>query len=309
METSVELYAELLLNIRSLSLSGRIQSRPTDAKEVEVSGEGNIIKVRFNGAEAGIEIPIKIILNELSKIKIAGTGQDEIASRLPLVDGLIEPPKQQNGSDNVVPWTADALSSNVALHCRHCGRVMVKPGKVKTWKDLPSTNWAEMMDFWHCHKPHEQDRHDTTGASELGHNGEQHHLSSARGIGFVDIVSFVFHRDDITQSVNVSHVSQVLHLHLAYIYPFKNFRVFPFFFSFQQTWEVKKEAFSRHLRVSRLSSGVSKVSLSTKLWICLRYSFPRKNRLRDGAWSSFSWIIKPSATPNSPIILSFILGS
>lgn len=28
------------------------------------------------------------------------------------------------------------------------------------WKDLPSGNWAEMMDFWHCHKPDPEGGHE-----------------------------------------------------------------------------------------------------------------------------------------------------
>ena len=216
MGTIVELYAELLLNISTLSLSGRINSKPTDCKEVEVVGEGNIIKVRFNGAEAAIQIPIKTIVAELCRIKVAGTGLEEIASRLSLVDDPDRPAKQQNGSDNVAPWAAGALSSDLALHCRRCGRVMVKPGIITTWKDLPSGSWAEMMDFWHCHKPHDHEPNGPAGDEENPqprHDGDPHRFTSSTGVGFVDVASFLFHRSNISNTVKVSHmIASILHV-------------------------------------------------------------------------------------------------
>src|SRR5690606_5003164 len=50
-------------------------------------------------------------------------------------------------------------SKQVSIYCANCNATLVENGKVSAWKDLPSKNWAEMMDFWHCHKPddHEHD--------------------------------------------------------------------------------------------------------------------------------------------------------
>ncbi|PWY88025.1 hypothetical protein BO94DRAFT_556471 [Aspergillus sclerotioniger CBS 115572] len=53
--------------------------------------------------------------------------------------------------DGFVPWTATDMSPATRLRCLACGEGVLDEGKV--WKDLPSGNWAEMMDFWHCHKP------------------------------------------------------------------------------------------------------------------------------------------------------------
>lgn len=36
--------------------------------------------------------------------------------------------------------------------CRLCGKEL----STKIWKDMPSEHWAELMDFWHCHKPDAQ---------------------------------------------------------------------------------------------------------------------------------------------------------
>lgn len=31
---------------------------------------------------------------------------------------------------------------------------LIAPGRFVQWKALPSEHWAELMDVWHCHKPH-----------------------------------------------------------------------------------------------------------------------------------------------------------
>jgi len=40
-----------------------------------------------------------------------------------------------------------------------------------TWKDLPSADWAEMMDLWHCHKP---DKHENGHEDENGKGNDDH---------------------------------------------------------------------------------------------------------------------------------------
>ncbi|RAL10820.1 HECT-type E3 ubiquitin transferase [Aspergillus homomorphus CBS 101889] len=72
-----------------------------------------------------------------------------------------------------VPWRAMDMRAGTRVRCRLCEVVVLdRPGgfdrglgsgkrgeeegegiKGWVWKDLPSGNWAEMMDFWHCHKP------------------------------------------------------------------------------------------------------------------------------------------------------------
>lgn len=42
------------------------------------------------------------------------------------------------------------------LKCAQCGAVVVRNATQSLhWNPLPSETWAEMMDFWHCHKPSE----------------------------------------------------------------------------------------------------------------------------------------------------------
>ncbi|PYH76698.1 hypothetical protein BO82DRAFT_436466 [Aspergillus uvarum CBS 121591] len=73
-----------------------------------------------------------------------------------------------------VPWRAPDMRSGTRVRCRGCERVVLdQPSRSAgwVWKDLPSGNWAEMMDFWHCHKPD----------PEVGHDG--HDLADGEGEG------------------------------------------------------------------------------------------------------------------------------
>ncbi|KAK9472524.1 HECT-like ubiquitin-conjugating enzyme-binding-domain-containing protein [Dipodascopsis tothii] len=50
-----------------------------------------------------------------------------------------------------VPLPAGALAGR-PLECAACGHELLA-ADARRALDLPSENWAEMMDFWHCHKP------------------------------------------------------------------------------------------------------------------------------------------------------------
>ncbi|OCL11743.1 hypothetical protein AOQ84DRAFT_286583, partial [Glonium stellatum] len=86
-------------------------------------------------------------------------------------------------------------------------------GRVKGWRDLPSENWAEMMDFWHCHKPSEHHDHGH-GHGGLGHGEEagkskgyaaSNRLRAIKGTGFVDLGAFLVREEDC-EGVKVSAV-------------------------------------------------------------------------------------------------------
>lgn len=38
--------------------------------------------------------------------------------------------------------------------CASCGKIIIESANTR-FMDMPSEFWHEMMDFWHCHKPHE----------------------------------------------------------------------------------------------------------------------------------------------------------
>ena len=119
-----------------------------------------------------------------------------------------------------VPWTAGDMGPTTKARCRACGSVVLDvpacsaagpisgdggAGTGWVWKDLPSGNWAEMMDFWHCHKPdthdHEKDPEGRTVSiqernSQVRGYGAANQVVARPGTVLVDVPSFLAVEDD-----------------------------------------------------------------------------------------------------------------
>jgi hypothetical protein len=104
--------------------------------------------------------------------------------------------------DSTAPWSARALNSNVQISCSQCQTIVTERGSIKLWKDLPSENWAEMMDFWHCHRPHVP--HDAQSALKKGYAADSK-LALLPSVGMVDRSHFVLHPDDC-RNLEVGHL-------------------------------------------------------------------------------------------------------
>lgn len=103
------------------------------------------------------------------------------------------------------------------VRCRGCRAALVAAGSVREWKDLPAEGWAEMMEFWHCHKPGEEHHHghghgvgqaegsgvtadreakaDEASLASRGY-GAASTISAQKGVGFVDLTTFLFDEGD-----------------------------------------------------------------------------------------------------------------
>ncbi|VBB73344.1 Putative protein of unknown function [Podospora comata] len=201
------LYAELLANIRQISLVASLTS-PSDAStRVAVAADGSTIELTHHGEVHKISLPAKIPLGStLLPIDQRQNGTTALSWRLPL-DGTVPQPHL---SSDTPAWSATDFDVGAQVACRNCNTVVVEEGTVKVWKDLPSENWAEMMEFWHCHKPdhHHEDGH------EHGHSRDEHFgkadekslaargygassiISAQPGVGFVDLTTILFTERD-----------------------------------------------------------------------------------------------------------------
>jgi hypothetical protein len=92
---------------------------------------------------------------------------------------------------NEAPWSASTLPEDIEFFCRDCQAVLITKGSVKTWKDLPSENWAEMMDFWHCHKPDVPHTHDSSDQNANRGYGTNMKFAASNGTGFVDLITLL----------------------------------------------------------------------------------------------------------------------
>ncbi|KGY15239.1 hypothetical protein PABG_11817 [Paracoccidioides brasiliensis Pb03] len=108
-----------------------------------------------------------------------------------------------------VPWTSKDMNSESRIRCRQCKNILFNPSETGgiIWKDLPSSDWAEMMDLWHCHKPdaHEDGHGDATNYTGPHVNDENETIKGygaanqivcAPGTVLIDILSFMMAEDD-----------------------------------------------------------------------------------------------------------------
>lgn len=106
------------------------------------SEPGRTIEDRFKLAAA-------VNLEAVNKIYPINEPQETISFRFPCLEA------NNTYKATTTPWSASDLSKEVRpfkFNC-NCGSEIIYSERIKQWKSLPSENWAEMMDFWHCHKP------------------------------------------------------------------------------------------------------------------------------------------------------------
>ncbi|PNH36167.1 hypothetical protein VD0004_g9943, partial [Verticillium dahliae] len=201
---TVVIYAELLPNIRHISVAVSLPS-PVDAStSVQTSAHGDSILVTHRGESTEARLPGPV--SAPSALPIPATppsGPTSLAWRLP-VSTSVTLPSTRHELQPTVPWSAHDLTPKAAVACRQCGEAVVPEGRLHVWKDLPSENWAEMMDFWHCHKPHDHGQekngdgdHDDEHLTKRGY-GANSSIAAQTRVGFVDLTSFLLAEEDCT---------------------------------------------------------------------------------------------------------------
>jgi hypothetical protein len=157
---------------------------------------------------------------------------DDSDDSLPSKDPLI---------DDFVPWTAADMSPSTKLRCRGCENVVLDMPRCAdgsentgpagwTWKDLPSGNWAEMMDFWHCHKPDPPEGHghgEDPNAQTKGY-GAANQVVATAGTVLVDVATFLVSEVDCRGLKKVRLVSALVSAILSLYLRAKRRRPFRF---------------------------------------------------------------------------------
>ncbi|KAE8411518.1 ubiquitin-conjugating enzyme E2-binding protein [Aspergillus pseudocaelatus] len=231
--TALYLHAELLPNIRHItlyvSLPEAIRSQNV-RPEICLSDSRRAITVSlplpYDHATDTIKLPARV--NEASRLALSVAGQratdprnrghdqQEYSFRLQIDDEDDSLLSREEHMDSFVPWTATDMTSCSKLRCRHCRNIVLdsyvpcgsgageKDMQGWMWKDLPSGNWAEMMDFWHCHKPdpHEGHDHHANGATAEDQNatvkgyGAANQVVATAGTVLVDVATFLLTDSD-----------------------------------------------------------------------------------------------------------------
>ncbi|KAI1142167.1 ubiquitin-conjugating enzyme E2-binding protein [Hypoxylon sp. FL0543] len=203
MDTShpILIYAELLSNIRQVSVGCSLRTPVSSSTRASISSDGQVLAVNHDGLETSLRLPGRVA--SIKQLPVQNRGTKNLSWRLPLARTLGHTvSSMQEGQ--TVPWSANDLQPESHIACRTCRATIVESGTIKEWKDLPSENWAEMMEFWHCHKPHDHGHgHNGDGLTTSKAYGASSRISAQSAIGFVDLTSFLLSEKDLS-SGNVS---------------------------------------------------------------------------------------------------------
>jgi hypothetical protein len=203
------IYAEQLSNIRQISIIATLNTPSDSTTNAKLSANSQQIILHHGGETTTLDLPGQVASS--AQLQKPVLGRQELSWRLPTAG---QPSRADLESTQSIeaPWSAKSLGEDAEFACKECGNVVVKKGIIKTWKDLPSENWAEMMDFWHCHKPDVEPNGSSDHASEDHVDGDHVHGTSAAtrrygantkflatpGVGFVDITTFLLSESDCT---------------------------------------------------------------------------------------------------------------
>ena len=191
------LYAELLLNIGVLSVQADLSDLPTPETKAEISHDGRHFTLTDQGHSAALVLSAPA--HKTGLLSIPASAGTQLSFRVPLAPTIGE--STAFDPANPVPWSATALSWRTQVRCQQCGNVLVMADADRTWKDLPSDDWADMMDFWHCHKPSDPD---TSKDSHLGTSkgyAASNKLAAQERVGLVGLTYFLFSKRDCSRIV------------------------------------------------------------------------------------------------------------
>lgn len=197
----IYLYAEVLTHLRQLTLHASLESEKNEETKIDVSTDKKIITVVHDGESASLYLPTQI--SGTAQVTFPYDKKTEISARVQIED--VEQWKEIDSAGIEAPWNASELCFETSMKCIQCESEIVSMGTVSSWRDLPNQHWAEVMDLWFCHKPHEQhDGQQEKNAAESKGFSAQSRITSEPGIGLVDLVSFSLHPDDC----NIANVRQ-----------------------------------------------------------------------------------------------------
>lgn len=199
------IYAEFLPRLGRISVVIHLPTESTHKTKVLVSRDGLHLIVDHDGNSTKLRLPVKT--------RIAGEHlPGEVKPGLIKMSWRLFPtPEEVQAAQHVapdsVPWSAAHLRPGLRVDCRGCGEPIIPEEVIKTFKDLPSENWAEMMEFWHCHKPTDahpngadaaangQQKASETDLASRGY-GSNSIITAQNGVGFVDLMTNLFSQHD-----------------------------------------------------------------------------------------------------------------
>ena len=184
---SIYLYAELLVNIRQVTVLAILPSKCHQGTWISLLPDQKTLHVQHEDLISTVELPCQIA--NTASAKIPQVPSNELSFRLSVSPDVDLSLSSRSVMGDNVPWPASKLMSETQIACQSCSNPLIKD--VTVWKDLPSGGWADMMDFWHCHKPGPEDGSHESFGSTKGY-AAANDLSPTAGVGLVDVGHILF---------------------------------------------------------------------------------------------------------------------
>ena len=177
----INLYAEFLLHIRHATIYASLHSTRDDEAKAYICSDRKSVTVTHNGDKATIVYPSGISGKATVDFPVAKS--QTISLRLEIVEDNKPSHGLHMDVANDSPWSASSLTSETQVACGSCNIILIEDGP-RMWKDLPRGDWAELMDYWHCHKP----SNGPSSSPQIAHKG---YATTNRprvqyGVGLVD---------------------------------------------------------------------------------------------------------------------------
>lgn len=199
------IYAEFLPRLGRISVVIHLPTPSTHKTKALLAGDGLHLIVDHDGASTSLRLPAKARISAEHVPGQVKPGLEKMSWRLfPTSE---EAQAALNIETGAVPWSAADLKPGLRVACRECDEHIILPNTIEAFKGLPSENWAEMMEFWHCHKPADVHVDGSAGAAGAQNKASENQLASRgyganstisaqNGVGFVDLLTVLFSQSD-----------------------------------------------------------------------------------------------------------------
>lgn len=156
-------FSEYLPRLNSISVVLDVNSdfKIDDINRISIVGELLSIELK-NNTPIRVNLPDKASQTSITGMKLTNSTlsfgvkmhEKELDSTVPFTEETID------------KWSCKDLSQTpkIGRHhkfrfvCKNCNSELIDSSQYD-FKDMPSEQWYEMMDFWHCHKPENHEEH------------------------------------------------------------------------------------------------------------------------------------------------------
>lgn len=188
----IHVYAEILTHIRQLTIYASTGSQKQLGTKLRLATNEEVVIIVHEGQQQSIRLPTQIAGKARTVCSTFETA--ELSVRLDIDEK--DQWRNEIATQVQAPWSSSVLGRTTSIQCRACRAQVLKSYQVGVWKEMPNENWAELMELWFCHKPHDEHAPAEDEAAAAKGFSSRSRLVATPGVGMTDLVSFVLHQTD-----------------------------------------------------------------------------------------------------------------